>query len=159
MKQKMNLYRKETQKTGVIIYLNRKNRKIVELTERRKVLEQDMAEVGDVDIEAKINDIITEIETVEKQIKEATAESQQLLQRIYSVSSKLEEAKFLKSRYTSLRSQYVSDIKRLRFITDGEKKGVQHTHPVFCPFCETDISDKQKGQESYVEASQAELEE
>ncbi|MEF9839652.1 MAG: AAA family ATPase [Lachnospiraceae bacterium] len=151
---KDELDRKATQKKGVIIYLNRK---IVELTERRKVLEQDIAEVGDVDIEAKINDIVTEIEAVEKQIREATAESQQLLQRIYSVSSKLEEAKFLKSRYTSLRSQYVSDIKRLRFITDGEKKGAQHTLPVFCPFCETDISDKQKGQESYVEASQAEL--
>lgn len=146
--------RKATQKAGVILYLNRK---IMELTDRRKVLEQDIAEVGDTDIEAKTNSILAEIEEVEKLIRDAYVENQELLQRIYTVSTKLEEAKFLKDRYRSLRSQYVSDIKTLRFILDAEKKGAENIKPTKCPFCEATMDNHLKEQESYREAAAAEM--
>lgn len=151
---KEELAKKATQKAGVIIYLNRK---IAELTDRRKNLEQDVAETGDTDIEEKINSILTEIAEIEKQIRDASAESQELLKRIYAVSSKLEEAKFLKDRYQSLRSQYGSDIKRLRFIADGKKKAKGYKRLTTCPFCEAEMKNQPQAQESYVSAATAEL--
>ena len=60
-----------------------------------------------------------------------------------------------RSQFKSLKSQYVSDIKRLTFIVEGEK----HTHTLheaeFCPFCDNSIDIKQ--QETYLEASKYEL--
>lgn len=151
---KEELEKKATQKAGVIIYLNRK---IAELTDRRKNLEQDVVETGDTDIEEKINSILAEIAEIEKQIRDASAESQELLKRIYTVSSKLEEAKFLKDRYQSLRSQYGSDINRLRFIADGKKKAEGHKRLTTCPFCEAEMKNQPQAQESYVSAATAEL--
>jgi hypothetical protein len=146
--------RKAAQKAGVIIYLNRK---IQELTERRSRVEQSIAEIDDIDVSAKLDSLLFEIETVEHQIVEASAESRQLLERIYAISSKLEEAKFLRDRYKALQSQYASDIKRLKFIADGESKSLSLTKAVKCPFCEGDIPESQLQRESYIDASNAEL--
>lgn len=146
--------KKATQKAGVIIYLNRK---IAELTDRRKNLEQDAAETGDADIEEKISNILAEITEIDKQIRDASAESQELLKRIYTVSSKLEEAEFLKDRYQSLHSQYGSDIKRLRFIADGKKKVAGHKRLATCPFCEAEMKNQPQEQASYITAAAAEL--
>ena len=45
-----------------------------------------------------------------------------MMEEIFAVSSKLEEATYLRERYKALRTQYNSDVKRLRFIIDGEIK-------------------------------------
>lgn len=147
--------RRIIQKTGVIIYLNEK---IQELTKRRGEMEQAVAEIGDVDIDAKMDSIVREIEAVEQEIVEATEESRRLLEQTYSVSVKLEEARFLRDRYKVLRSQYSSDIRRLRFIADGDAKGANVHRLVKCPFCDSEIKDQQPRRDSYIEASGAELE-
>lgn len=147
--------RRVIQKAGVIIYLNEK---IQELTKRRGEMEQAVAEIGDVDVDAKMDSIVWEIEAVEKEIVEASEESRRLLEQIYSVSSKLEEARFLRDRYKVLRSQYSSDIRRLRFIADGDAKGANTHRLVKCPFCDNDIKEQQPKRDSYIEASGAELE-
>lgn len=146
--------RRVIQKAGVIIYLNEK---ILELTRRRSEMEQAVAEIGDVDVGAKIDSIVREIESVEKEIVEASEESRRLLEQIYSVSAKLEEARFLRNRYKVLRSQYYSDIRRLRFIADGDAKGANTHRLVKCPFCDNDIKTQQQKRASYIEASSAEL--
>lgn len=147
--------RRVIQKAGVIIYLNEK---IQELTRRRSEMEQAVAEIGDIDVDAKMDSIVREIESVEKEIVEASEESRRLLEQIYSVSAKLEEARFLRDRYKVLRSQYSSDIRRLRFISDGDAKGANIQRLVKCPFCDNDIQAQQQKRDSYIEASAAELE-
>lgn len=147
--------RRVIQKAGVIIYLNEK---IQELTKRRGEMEKAVAEIGDVDVDAKMDSIVREIEAVEKEIVEASEESRRLLEQIYSVSAKLEEARFLRERYKVLRSQYSSDIRRLRFIADGDAKGANTHRLVKCPFCDNDIKEQQPKRDSYIETSGAELE-
>lgn len=90
-----------------------------------------------------------EIETIEKEIVEASEESRRLLEQIYSVSAKLEESRFLRDRYKVLRSQYSSDIRRLPFIADGDVKSVNTHRLVKCPFCDNDIKKQQQKRESY----------
>ena len=145
--------RRIIQKAGVIIYLNEK---IQELTRRRSEMEQAFAEIGDADIDAKVDNIVLEIE--EREIVEASDESRRLLEQIYSVSAKLEEARFLRDRYRVLRSQYSSDIRRLRFIADGDSKTTGVHRLVKCPFCDNAMENRQQKRDSYIEASGAELE-
>ena len=146
--------KKAAQKAGVIIYLNQK---IKELTKRREQLEIDVAGMTDVDMDQKIEDILREIEITDSQIMNANARSRSLLAKIYEVSTKLEEARFLQNRYRALHTQYTSDIKRLRFIIDGERKKPDIPQILKCPFCDHEMPEKSPGRISYVEASTAEL--
>jgi len=146
--------RKATQKAGVIIYLNKK---IKELTDRKGAIEESVAQEADVDISAKIDSILGEIESVEREIVDASEESRRLLGQIYTASVKLEEARFLRDRYHALRSQYNSDLKRLRFIADGDRKAGIVSRSVRCPFCDGTIKKTDKQRESYIDASSAEL--
>lgn len=145
---------REAKKKAVIIYINDK---IQYLTERRSSLEQNLAEV-DTDVEAKIESTLEEIATVENQIQEATENSRKYMEEIYKVSAKLEEATYLRDRYKILKTQYSSDMKRLRFIIDGETKGDEHPQVVKCPFCESSMTNKPQQRVSYTEASKIELE-
>jgi hypothetical protein len=146
--------RKALHKAGVIIYLNRK---IKELTERKGAIEESVAAESDIDISAKIDSILYEIERIEKEIVDASVESRKLLEQIYTISAKLEEARFLRDRYHALHSQYASDIKRLQFISDGDKKRKNLTRQVKCPFCDGNLPKDDKQRESYIGASSAEL--
>ena len=120
-------------------------------------LEKKIAEGQDIDIEGKLAEIITRAEDVEKRIAKATSESRSLMKQIYEVSSKLEEARFLRERYEALESQYTSDLKRLRFIQDGEQKGGDIHKAVKCPFCDHDMSDVPDTKESFIETSSIEM--
>lgn len=113
---------KAAKKNAVIIYINEK---IQDLTKKRGVLEEELAKVEDTDVESKMEATLEEIVSIERQIYESTERSRKLMEEIFAVSSKLEEATYLRDRYKALRTQYNSDVKRLRFIIDGEAKGSQ----------------------------------
>lgn len=147
------LERIATQKTGVINYLNRK---ISALTEQKIKLEEALAGNTDIDIDSKINNIVTQIEIVEKEIVDAVEESRRLLEQVFTINARLQEARYLRNRYKALRTQYVSDIKRLGFIVDGNKKSREIAHKVNCPFCGHHMEDAQN-RELYVESAKAEL--
>ena len=146
--------RKANQKTGVLAYLNQK---IADLTKRKAELEEKIAKGQDIDIEGKLAEIMSRADEVEEQISKASAESRSLMKQIYEVSSKLEEARFLRERYDALGSQYQSDLKRLRFIQDAENKKKDIKRAVVCPFCNHDMSDVPDAEESYLEASGIEM--
>lgn len=145
---------KKAKKNAVILYINQK---IQNLTEKRGMLEQSLSEMDDTDVETKMESTLEEIAAVERQIYEATERSRKLMEKIFVASSKLEEATYLRDRYNALRTQYRSDIKRLRFIIDGEVKGTQHKRLVKCPFCDHSMQDKPEQRTAYAQASQAEL--
>lgn len=146
--------REETQRTGVIVYLNKK---IEELMRRKAEIETAIAEASDIDIEGKIEEIISELDDVETEIVNSTTESKNLLKQIFEISKKLEEARFLQDRYASLKTQYSADIKRLRFIKNGELKSDSVAKLVKCPFCDHEMEKDNEVVESYAEASDAEL--
>ena len=148
------LERRATQKVGVINYLNKK---IQDLTEKKQQLEAALGADIDVDIDRKIEEILAEIESVELEIIEATEKSRRLLEQIYGISAKLQEAKYLQDRYKELRSQYHSDIKRLHFIIDGSENGAGIKHQVNCPFCGHDMDEEENDKTAYVESARAEL--
>lgn len=148
------LENRATRKAGVISYLNQK---IAALSEQKKQLEESMAADEGVDIDARIDEFVSEIEKVEKQIVDALEESRRILAQIYEQSAKLQEARFLGNRYRTLHSQYMSDIKRLNFIVEGDAKGKQIRHKDNCPFCGHEMDDEEEDRTTYVESAKAEL--
>lgn len=148
------LERRATQKAGVINYLNQK---IADLSEQKKQLEEAMAADEDIDIESKIDELVTEIERIENQIVDASEESRKILSQIYEVNAKLQEARILGNQYRGLHSQYVSDIKRLAFVVDGDSKGKKIKHKDSCPFCGHDMDIEEEDRSTYVESAKSEL--
>lgn len=146
--------RRAAQKSGVIIYLNKKMKS---LSERKAKMEKTLAQMDGIDVDMKIDEIVSEIEKVNMQISEATQKSRELLKQIYSISGSLEEAKFLRDRYHSLQTQYAADIKRLQFIVEGEQNGTGRKKVLHCPFCDSVMQEKQPQKKSYVDAASAEL--
>ena len=120
-------------------------------------MEASLVDFGDEDIDERMNVIIEEISSVEREIIEASDKSRKVLEETYEVSAKLEEATFLKDRYTALRTQYTSDIKRLKCIADGDTKRFANRKPTHCPFCDSDMPTQEEVQTKYVEASAAEM--
>lgn len=148
------LEKRATQKAGVINYLNKK---IEDLSEQKKKLEESLASDADIDIEAKIDEYVAEIEAVEKEIVDASEESRQLLSQIFSLNARLQEARYLGNSYKALRTQYNSDIKRLIFIIEGDAKGKQIKHKSSCPFCGHDMEQQEESRTTYVDSAKSEL--
>lgn len=107
--------RRITERTGVIAYLNQK---IEELSQRKAELEAREA-VGETDAEGRIEELLSAIEEIENEIGTASSENRELMRERYEISTKIEEALFLKDRYRVLKSQYEADILRLPYRTDS----------------------------------------
>ena len=90
--------RRITERTGVIAYLNQK---IEELSQRKAELEARDA-VGETDAEGRIEELLSAIEEIENEIGTASSENRELMRERYEISTKIEEALFLKDRYRVL---------------------------------------------------------
>lgn len=115
------------------------NEKLSEFSERYGRIADTMASLEGVDIEREMQTLIDRITEAEKGIAAASKRSRKLLEEIYSVSGKLEESEYLQDRYKSLETQYLSDLKRLRFILDGEAKLGDVSENARCPFCDSNL--------------------
>lgn len=145
--------RRITERTGVIAYLNQK---IEELSQRKAELEAREA-VGETDAEGRIEELLSAIEEIENEIGTASSENRELMRERYEISTKIEEALFLKDRYRVLKSQYEADILRLQFICDGERKEDTIDEAVACPFCNHEIEKGTVAHESYIESATIEI--
>lgn len=131
------------------------NSKITSVTEKKKELERQLALLGDIDVEKKMQDVINSIQDTEVKISQATSQSQDILSQILELQEKAAECTLLQGRYASLRGQYVSDIRRLTFIVNGEVELKKLPLNTKCPFCDGNIPTKKE--KSYIESAQAEL--
>ena len=131
------------------------NQKIVTISEKKKVLEERLALFDGIDIEEKIQEIIDNIKATEEKISKASSASKEIFEKILELQEQAAECNLLQGRYATLRGQYVSDIKRLSFIVNGEVEMKSVAHNTICPFCDGTIPTKRKN--SYIKSAQAEL--
>ena len=146
---------RKIQKAGVISYLKDKLKKY---TDQRTELQKMKEQIGNEDIESKIQDILAEIVEIENAITEANEKCGQILEQIFEITPRLEEIRLRRERFRILHTQYDSDIKRLQFISDGESKRGEVQRSAQCPFCNHDMDLPQKEQVLYSEAISIELE-
>lgn len=146
---------RKIQKAGVISYLKSK---LKEYTDQRTELQKMKEQIGDADIESKLQSILDEIAEIESAITEANQKCRRILEQIFEITPRLEEMRLRRDRFRVLHTQYDSDMKRLRFIADGESKRGKVQYVTKCPFCNHDMDLPQKEQVLYSEAISIELE-
>lgn len=131
------------------------NKQISGIADRKKLLSKQLSIFADVDVEAEIGRIITDIKSTDAAITKAVNDSKELLSQIMAVEEKAAECDVLLSRYKALKSQYAGDIRRLTFIVEGEIEYQHVPHSTKCPFCDGNMPIHDR--KSYIEASRAEL--
>lgn len=146
---------KRIQKASVIAYLNGK---LKEYNSQRAELQKMKDEIGDEDIESKMQEILDEITEIENTIASTNEKCRQLLEQIFAITPLLDEMRLRRDRFRILHTQYDSDIKRLKFIADGEAKRGKVQKATKCPFCDHDMNLPQQQQVLYTEAINVELE-
>lgn len=142
-----------TENDAIIKYLRGK---ISRLQERKRDIAETFGDASGQDIEKMIDAIFEEAAEADKKLEIAVKERSELIGRAYPLKMDLEEAEMLKKRYSVLESQYLSDIKRLDFILDGEGKisGIPAQHN--CPFCGSELSEEHTDTETIAGAAIAE---
>lgn len=95
------------------------------------------------------------IDSINAQIDKAAAEFTSLNKEKIKIEDRLIRNKALIDRYSSLATQYNTDINRLTFIVDNEGLIKKKTKKTKCPYCDSEIMPVD--QSSYIQASQAEL--
>lgn len=133
------------------------NDKIIKLKQRKKILENILAEHKNINIDEEINNIFENISNIENEIIQATEQSKQYLKEIYYYNSKLEEAEYLKERYNSLQTQYIADCNRLEFIIEGSENKTKIKPPQKCPFCASKLKENSHNEYEYIKLSRIEL--
>lgn len=131
------------------------NKQLSGISNRKKQLTEQLAVFADMDVEAEITRIVSEIEETDAAITQAVNSSKELLGQILVTEEKAAECSVLLSRYQSLKSQYTADIKRLTFIVEGEVEYQNIPRVSKCPFCDGKIATH--NHQSYIEASRGEL--
>jgi hypothetical protein len=132
------------------------DRSVNALAERKFVA---MIETDDVrsvaEIKADIDILLAEISAAEDVLNQATETSRELASHISDIDDKLAECKMLKNRYTSLRTQYESDIRRLTFIAEGDSHKSIIPQVEHCPFCNGELKKQQS--KSCIDAAVSEV--
>lgn len=131
------------------------NKKIQSATDKKKELNKQLEIFDGVDVEKEMQKIIDSLQSTEAKLSQAVEQSRKLLNQIIDLQGKSAECSLLQNRYSSLKSQYVSDIRRLSFIVNGETtlEHVPQNHT--CPFCDGKLPERDK--KTYIESAQAEL--
>lgn len=150
--EKDNEQTKNAKKKAVIQYISGV-RNILE--ERQSELEEELEQFADFNAERMIDEVLASISEVEGKIAEAGKESRDITAEIMRLSDSREESLVLRERYDRLKSLYDADVKRLKFILEGEK-GIDAHRAEKCPFCSNELT-QPITTPSFVEAAKAEL--
>ena len=129
--------------------------RIAELSEQRQKLESLLENLSTVDVESEMNKAVTQLSDVEKTLNEALSSLSEIATTLGSLHDKAAEHSLILNRYSALKTQYSSDIKRLTFIAEGEQLREATPKTTKCPYCSSPIS--RKMDTNYQEAAKKEL--
>lgn len=131
------------------------NNKIIAITEKKRTLNERLVAFDGVDVELAMQDIIDSLNKTEEEISDALKQSKDIFNQISKLQERATECTLLQNRYAALRTQYVSDVKRLSFIINGEVEIKKAPKNQTCPFCDGKLPERNK--RSYIQSAQAEL--
>lgn len=142
---------KEAKKSAVVEYINSNLHSLAMLKSEIPAYENSDL----IQVQGKINSLLSEIDNNENRLSKAIKRSEILSSEIYKVNDQLAESTMLHNRYEVLQEQYLSDIKRLTFIVEGELHKPEYMEKSYCPFCDGQII--KENHESYIGSAAAEL--
>ena len=143
---------KATRKLSLDTYINTQ---LENIASRKKELNDELNIYENMDIDKEVKRLVEILDNTEKEIIHTTQRSKNLLSNLMKLHEKETECEVSYSQLQNLKSQYISDIKRLTFIVNGET--IMNEIPLNknCPFCDGEI-DSNKNL-SYIESARGEL--
>lgn len=123
---------------------------------RRKQKQLSQSPENKIDLQSKISEIEENAKKIDEQIAEKVNQSKKIYSEMLKLNDQLSECQVALDRYGALKKQYVSDIKRLSFIADGERTFENLEVLFLCPVCNQPIP-KEQVDESHIAASKVEL--
>lgn len=107
--------------------------------QRMEALDGDVTETDATEIKKRIAELLEEIDVTQDTIQSEVMENQNLTDKIVDIDNQTAECKMLKNRYSSLMTQYESDIRRLTFIAEGDLHKNILPKLDHCPFCNGEL--------------------
>jgi len=144
---------KDTKKSAQVEYLEKY---VQDMREQREKIE--IAGYGeDKDtLNARMQELMSEIDSAESDISVAVIESRNLAKQISVIDKSISSGIIMLERYRTLQKQYESDIRRLTFIVEGEVNRADLPVNTRCPFCDGELP--KRAEESCAMAAKAEVE-
>lgn len=125
---------KKARKNAVQDYIN-KNLEFI----NNKANKLNNIKYENIDIEKEIQVLIDDLKFIEDNIVQKTKRSKEILKSVYSLENRKVECEITLSRYSSLKEQYISDIKRLSLIAEGDNVLKENKNDNYCPFCNSKV--------------------
>ncbi len=132
---------KRIKKAAISKYINDK---LFALKERSEAIKNNPFFNSNYDIDKEIQILTVRLDRIETQLNETFINGQSLLKDITERNERLNECTILLNRYTSLESQFTSDIQRLSFISESSSIFKKNTENKICPHCKNPLSQNNK---------------
>lgn len=123
---------KRIKKTAISKYIKDK---LEALNERSDSLQNSSIFNSCYDIDKELQLLTKRLDYIENQLNETFDNNQSLLKDLTEKNERLNECNILLNRYTSLESQFTSDIQRLTFISESSSAFRENEQKEKCPHC------------------------
>lgn len=146
-----NLNIKKTKRKALREYLESQ---LQYISEQKTQLENSLY-INPEDFENKIQLLLNDIQSNEAAMNNIILESKEIASQIILLNEKLSELLSLQKKYVTLHGQYESDVRRLKFMIDGDIAAHNLKKTVRCPFCNGELEKREE--ESCIEAALIEI--
>lgn len=128
---------------------------IEKINSRIKQLQDFLEEYQDINLEEQLSSLLEELQLMEQKFVEASNASSSLYNNLDELKQKQAADNVLLLRYEDLKTQLMSDLNRLSFISKSEQAKLSIQKPSQCPFCDAPLTADHA--QSHKESLEAEL--
>ena len=107
----------------------------IEMVEHKKAQLKQKSIGNESKLQEELDNLTMQLDEVSTLVTDKLTKSKKTFNQMSEFNDKIVAADVTLSRYESLKGQYISDIKRLSFIVDGEVAFENIEEPLLCPVC------------------------
>lgn len=128
----------------------------IEMAEHKKAQLKQKSIGNESKLQEELDNLTMQLDEVSTLVTDKRTKSKKTFNQMSELNDKIVAADVTLSRYESLKGQYISDIKRLSFIVDGEVAFENIEEPLLCPVCGQPVINVEN-ETKHVEAARKEL--
>lgn len=128
----------------------------IEMAEHKKAQLKQKSIGNESKLQEELDNLTMQLDEVSTLVTDKLTKSKKTFNQMSELNDKIVAADVTLSRYESLKGQYISDIKRLSFIVDGEVAFENIEEPLLCPVCGQPVINVEN-ETKHVEAARKEL--
>lgn len=128
----------------------------IEMAEHKKAQLKQKSSGNESELQAELDNLSKQLDEISSLVTSKLTKSKECFNQMSVLNDEIIAANVALSRYKSLKGQYISDIKRLSFIVDGEAAFENIEEPLLCPVCAQPVINVEN-ETKHVDAARKEL--